>query len=90
MAETMKTGPVLLVGDFNTPARSSLLEGLRSLGMRDAYIAAGHGWGNTMTHDFPVSRIDMVFVSPQFRPLAVWSEPNGFSDHRTVRAEVSY
>jgi vancomycin resistance protein VanJ len=90
MAKTLETGPVLLVGDFNTPARSSLLEGLRSLGMRDAFRAAGHGWGNTMTHEFPVARIDMVFVSPQFRPLAAWSEPNGFSDHRTVRAELSY
>lgn len=82
-----KDGPLILAGDFNTPIRSTLLRPVRAL-LTDAFRRAGSGWGNTMTHDFPVSRIDAILVSKEFRVLAAQSLPNGISDHRTVAAEA--
>ncbi|HUT23443.1 MAG TPA: endonuclease/exonuclease/phosphatase family protein, partial [Sumerlaeia bacterium] len=80
-------GPLILAGDFNTPIRSTLLRPVRAL-LTDAFRQAGSGWGNTMTHDFPVSRIDAIFVSGEFRVLRAQSLTNGISDHRTVLAEA--
>ena len=79
--------PCILAGDFNTPARSTLLNPIRAH-FTDAFRRKGHGWGNTMTHDFPVSRIDAIYVSRGIKVLDAEARPNGISDHRTVVANV--
>jgi len=81
--------PIILGGDFNTPAGDSLLEPLRALGLTDAFAVAGQGWPNTITSDFPVARIDQIWVSEHFRPLAgrVVFTPN--SDHRMLVMDLA-
>ncbi len=81
--------PIIVGGDFNTPAGDSLFARLRAQGLTDAFAVAGAGWPNTITSDFPVSRIDQVWVSEHLRPLAgrVVVTPN--SDHRMVVVDLA-
>lgn len=78
------SGPLIIGGDFNTPARHSLFVPFERAGLADSLAAVGRGWPNTITADFPVARIDQIWVSAHFRPIhgrAVFT-PN--SDHRMV------
>jgi len=83
------TMPIIVGGDFNTPAGDSLFAPLRAGGLTDAFAAVGRGWPDTITSDFPVARIDQIWVSERFRPLAgrVVFTPN--SDHRMVVVDLA-
>jgi hypothetical protein len=39
----------------------------------DAFAEAGLGWGSTFHNDFPIIRIDQVWFSRHFRPVAVFA-----------------
>ena len=80
-------GPVIVAGDWNTPAYAGSLRVLRDL-LEDAFALAGSGWGNTMTNAFPVSRIDIMYVSSEFEVVHCAAYPAPASDHRIVAAEV--
>lgn len=80
-------GPVIVAGDWNVPARAASLKPLTVL-LDDAFRRGGSGWGNTMTNDSPVSRIDAVFVSRDFEVIHCASRPSGTSDHRLVEVEM--
>lgn len=80
---------MVLAGDFNTPARSRSLAPIRAM-LDDVWLVSGRGWGATMTADFPVARIDQVWVEPaRLRPLAAWVHHATGSDHRMVVADVA-
>lgn len=36
--------------------------------LRDAFVEAGRGWGNTITNDFAILRIDQVWVGDESQP----------------------
>ena len=88
--------PTILAGDFNfvRPAKSYRL--LLRAGFRDMFAIAGSGAGLTYPTRYqrrPVRlprlvRIDYIWISKHFRPIASWLGPKVGSDHLPLLAEV--
>jgi len=83
------TGPVLLVGDFNTPPQSALF---RQVWGRypDAFGAAGWGWGYTFFAGTKAVRIDHVLAGPGWHCDRCWVRPDVGSPHRPVLADLTW
>ena len=81
------TSGIILGGDFNRPARSVSLHPLKTY-LIDSFIKAGTGWGNTMTVDFPVSRIDQIWISPSYRSINSRVVMLPDSDHRMLITDI--
>ena len=79
--------PIILAGDFNAPAGDAVFWLLRPR-LRDAFVEAGRGWGNTWSSEFPLVRIDQVWVSPEWHVVNVQAWPAGPSDHRMVVCDL--
>jgi vancomycin resistance protein VanJ len=82
-----RTLPLIVGGDFNAPAGDGVFRLLKPR-LHDAFSSAGVGWGNTILNEFPVLRIDQVWVSEHFRPLAVRARKTQHSDHRVVICDL--
>jgi endonuclease/exonuclease/phosphatase (EEP) superfamily protein YafD len=82
-------GPVLLVGDFNTPPESAIFRRLWS-GYADAFTEAGWGWGYTFRARRMAVRIDHVLVGSGGRATACWVGPDVGSPHNPVLADVAW
>ncbi len=87
--------PLILAGDFNTPADSSLYQ--RNWGdFQNAFGVAGFGFGYTSpcgphTHwfdDIPWVRIDHVLCSPEWQIVRCDVGQNNGSDHRLIAATL--
>jgi endonuclease/exonuclease/phosphatase family metal-dependent hydrolase len=103
-AETTE-GPLILLGDFNLTRMHDGYQRLEGAGLRDVYRAAGRGAGFTSPTRLaklaergspfgriplpPLLRIDYVWVSVHWQPLAAWVERDAGSDHRPVVARVA-
>nr|HMN30345.1 endonuclease/exonuclease/phosphatase family protein [Caldilineaceae bacterium] len=98
-------GPLIALGGFNTAEQSTAYQCITRR-LHDAWRAAGHGLGHTFPGaDSPGSarpviagvkaplwliRIDYIFYSSHWRPLAAWLGPGtGSSDHRPVVAHLA-
>ena len=83
------TIPVVLCGDFNTPARSSL-HAILAERMTDAFAATSFGLGLTylVRKRFPAWRIDYVWCGNGVRPVRCAVGEAYPSDHRPVIADV--
>jgi vancomycin resistance protein VanJ len=81
------TGPVLLVGDFNTPPESIYF---RRIWPRytDAFSAAGWGWGYTFINSRTMVRIDHILAGEGWQCRRCWIGPNVGSSHRPVLADL--
>jgi endonuclease/exonuclease/phosphatase family metal-dependent hydrolase len=80
-------GPVLLLGDFNTPAESAIFR--RVWGRyTDAFTAAGWGWGYTFVSRRVAVRIDHILFGPGFRCERCWVAGTVGSPHRPVLADA--
>ena len=87
--------PVVMMGDFNIPARGYLY-GLLSEAFQDAFVVAGRGFGYTFpgqTHNplaffRPWLRIDHAFVGSNIDVVAAAVEANRPSQHRGVAVSV--
>ncbi|MBT9587120.1 endonuclease/exonuclease/phosphatase family protein [bacterium] len=55
------TGPVLVGGDFNSPARDGANDSLFACGLSDVWLRRGLGWGNTLENSLPVLRVDRLY-----------------------------
>lgn len=79
--------PLLIAGDLNAPPRGGVWYQLRSLGLRDAFLQAGKGFGFTHHALFGHSRIDYVWLrgakAEEARPLR-----DLLSDHRALLVKV--
>jgi endonuclease/exonuclease/phosphatase (EEP) superfamily protein YafD len=80
-------GPVLLMGDFNTPPESAIFRRLWS-GYTDAFSAAGWGWGYTFLGARTTVRIDHILAGPGWHCERCWVGPNLGSPHRPVVADL--
>jgi vancomycin resistance protein VanJ len=88
------TGPLLVVGDFNTSDRQPFYRRLRER-LDNAYEEAGWGFGYTyptfiefFTFPFPLVRIDHVFYNQAWAARAAWSAALPGSDHRYLIADL--
>lgn len=81
--------PVIVGGDFNTRPGDSLLLPLEAGGLADAFEEAGAGWPNTITSDYPMERIDFIWVDERFEPLNAFVAVTPHSDHRMVVVDVA-
>jgi vancomycin resistance protein VanJ len=80
-------GPLLLVGDFNTPPESVLFRRLWQP-YTDAFTAAGWGWGYTFYGGRTMVRIDHVLAGKGWHCTQCWVGPNIGSQHRPVLADL--
>jgi endonuclease/exonuclease/phosphatase (EEP) superfamily protein YafD len=80
-------GPVMIVGDFNSPVTSTIFRECWS-SYSDAFSVAGWGWGNTHFTRRTGLRIDHVLASADFRVQRCWVGPHLGSAHRPLVAEL--
>jgi vancomycin resistance protein VanJ len=86
--QSVPSGSHLIVGgDFNAPPRDDALKGLQSR-LTDAFGVAGSGWGATGTNEYPLFRVDQVWVSNSLKPVLVMARKTRHSDHRMVVCDL--
>jgi len=78
---------VIHAGDFNTDASAKSLNVIRK-NLTDIWHARGTGWGGTATNEFPVARIDHIYVK-HLKPNSVRVIQSPLSDHLPVVATLS-
>ena len=81
------TGPVLLMGDFNTPAESAIFRHVWGR-YTDAFAKAGWGWGYTFVGGKTAVRIDHILAGPGWYCERCWVGANIGSPHRPVLADL--
>lgn len=85
--------PAVVAGDLNAPAHSLILRELEEAGYRDAFEAAGRGFGFTYGHalrpGFSFLRLDHVMVDDSIAVLDCFVAPQGISPHRAVIADLA-
>lgn len=79
--------PVILCGDMNSTPYSYILRKL-SEGMQDTYRSRGRGLGFTFRSNFPLLRIDYIFVPEQYRVTRHVVPRMLESDHFPVLADI--
>jgi vancomycin resistance protein VanJ len=82
-----ETGPVLLMGDFNTPSESAIYCRVWSR-YRDAFAEAGWGWGYTFYGGKTAVRIDHVLTGPGWYCEQCWVGPSIGSPHHPLLADL--
>ena len=84
--------PTILAGDFNAPDHSLVVRTLQSAGVRDAFAAAGVGYGYTYGHSLRPGisflRIDHIFVSSSIGVQDCFVGGKLASPHRPVVADL--
>ncbi len=86
-----ETLPLIVCGDFNSTPHNWAYGRLRSaLGLRDAFLEAGAGWGATYHSGYPLVRIDFVLASPEWEVVSAEAPGLILSDHRPVVARLRW
>jgi vancomycin resistance protein VanJ len=89
--------PTVILGDFNTVDQSSKYRQLKQAGFADAFREAGWGFGLTFPSradgwrrlpDFPLLRIDYIWVTGDIGVSRAWVGERTGSDHLPVQAEL--
>ncbi|MGZ0167972.1 MAG: endonuclease/exonuclease/phosphatase family protein [Planctomycetales bacterium] len=78
---------LIVGGDFNAPPRDDALALLRSR-LSDAFAEAGNGWGATGTNEYPLFRVDQIWVSKSLQAASVTAKKTLYSDHRLVVCDL--
>ena len=82
-------GNLVMLGDFNTPRESRLLEPLR-VEMTNAFEAAGQGLAETWPWPVPVLSLDQIWSSRRLRAVRCFHGHSLRSDHRAVVADFDF
>ena len=84
--------PLVLAGDLNAPERSDVVRQLLRTGLRDAFSAAGTGWGFTHGHSLrpyiTFLRIDHILVNADVSVQKTWVGGREASEHRPVVVDL--
>lgn len=78
----------ILAGGFGTPPGDDIFTPLRNSGMLDSFEESGVGWGNTFPSDYPILRLEQIWVSPNLVPVKSEARINPDSEHRIVVSEL--
>lgn len=82
-------GPVLIAGDFNTPADSTIYDEYWS-SYTNAFSTAGMGWGHTFFTGRYSVRIDHQLGKSNWQCTRCWVGPDVGSEHHPVIADWEY
>jgi vancomycin resistance protein VanJ len=87
--EFMETldGPVLIMGDFNTPIESTLYRRYWS-DFTNAFSAVGFGFGTSHISTISSVRIDHILYGPGWQAQTCWTGPAVGSPHRPLMADL--
>ncbi|MDE2401372.1 MAG: endonuclease/exonuclease/phosphatase family protein [Burkholderiales bacterium] len=84
--------PVIIGGDLNAPEHSLVVRALLNTGVRDAFSAAGVGYGYTHGHSLRPGisflRIDHILVDPLLGVADCFAGGKEGSEHRPVIADL--
>jgi endonuclease/exonuclease/phosphatase family metal-dependent hydrolase len=80
--------PDIMCGDFNIPRGSASLD-LIVPNAREAFAAAGTGWGASFPRDWAWLSIDLTFVRAPWRPLRSEIVDFGFGRHRVQVVDLA-
>ena len=80
---------LIVGGDFNAPPNDDSLAALRQR-LSDAFLTAGLGWGATGTNEYPLFRVDQIWVSNNLQAESVTARETQHSDHRMVVCELTF
>jgi len=82
------TGPLIVLGDFNTPIESRIFQ--RHWGdLADAFSTAGTGFGMTKYNGWIRARIDHVLTGPEWHVDHVAIGADQHSDHRPLIVDLT-
>lgn len=81
--------PVVVGGDFNEPPTSYVYQQF-SRQLKDAFHAAGRGFGSTYGGKIPLLKIDYLFHDPRLRTVKHTIDRASFSDHYPMRTELTW
>jgi vancomycin resistance protein VanJ len=81
--------PLLVLGDFNTPADSTHFDRLRSR-LTSAFEIAGRGYGATWPMPVPVMELDHIWTNKHLRVVQCEHVTSLYSDHRAVVADIVF
>lgn len=84
--ESAVTDCWIIGGDFNAVGGDGCLSPLESF--QDTFRQSGTGWCNTGTSDYPLFRVDQIWVNGNVRSTINKSFPTNHSDHRAVVADL--
>lgn len=88
----LMSGPIVLGGDLNAPEASAVVQTLLNTGLRDAFSAAGSGYGYTHGHHLlrglSFLRIDHILVSKDIGVVDAFVGGREASQHRPVIADL--
>jgi len=79
--------PVLIMGDFNADSGSYSYTLFKEK-YQDACVRAGNLWSKTWPAKFPITRIDYIWASKDFKILSCGAIKSNASDHRPVVATI--
>jgi endonuclease/exonuclease/phosphatase (EEP) superfamily protein YafD len=82
-------GPMIVAGDFNTPAESTIYRRWWS-DLTDAFAAGGLGWGHTYFTRRASMRIDHIVAGPGWTCRRCWVEAPVGSAHRPLVADLEW
>ena len=82
------TGPLLVLGDFNTPVESRIFQDHWG-DLADAFSTAGTGFGMTKHNGWIRARIDHVLASEEWHVDHVSVGPAARSDHRPLIVDLT-
>jgi hypothetical protein len=80
--------PDLLCGDFNVPRGSASLD-LLAPDAREAFAAAGAGWGGSYPREWPLLGIDLALVRDPWRPVRSEISNFGYGRHRAQIVDIT-
>ena len=80
--------PVVVCGDFNTPPNTMIYRTFAS-NLTDSFQHTGKGMGLSYPRQFPLTRIDHIFVGSGAAPLRCFQPEIKASDHRPLCADVA-
>jgi len=82
------TGPLVVLGDFNTPVESRIFRDHWG-DLADAFSTAGFGLGMTKYNGWIRARIDHVLTSDDWHVDRARVGPDAYSDHRPVLVDLT-
>lgn len=81
--------PTIMGGDFNCQSGDRSLDAMPTW-LRDSFYEGGRGWGHSAVNDYPLARIDQIWVSKDWKAEQQFTRKTVHSDHRMVICDLTF